>query len=326
MRQVNICGARESDGWDGGPLEVLVPGRSAYVAEISLSMRDDTLATLGSSVLLVGIIFFIGFRRSLPLLGMGFSLLLSCLVALALGLLIFGQLSMVAVGFCAILVGLGGDFAILIFGRYQQARIDGEQYGQAIATSVAKLGRAGFFGALTTAVGFLALIMSGSMGFSQLGVLIAIGIFFAGLFMCTILFLFVRPRQPPMRHDWVFEVVKKYVRWSVQRPGPILIFSSVVLLVLSAIGFSPVPPLHFEASARSLEPKNSRAGHALQQIMDKMPTRWEPVLAIVHGRDAQELHDEWQKISAHWASLQEPGKIKGFSTPAALCLSPMRMD
>src|SRR5205807_7576335 len=83
------------------------------------------------------------------------------------------------------------DFAILIFGRFQQARIDGQEYQQSIATAVSKLGRAVFFGALTTAVGFLALILSGSMGFSQLGVLIAIGIFFAGLFMCTILFLFV---------------------------------------------------------------------------------------------------------------------------------------
>ncbi|MDP9187395.1 MAG: hypothetical protein M3O72_08590, partial [Verrucomicrobiota bacterium] len=93
MRQVNAFRARASDGWDGGPLEVLVTGRSAYVAEISLSMRYDIVATLGSSVLLVGIIFFIGFRRWLPLLGMGFSLLLSCFVALAVGLLVFGRLS-----------------------------------------------------------------------------------------------------------------------------------------------------------------------------------------------------------------------------------------
>src|SRR6202030_1451491 len=185
MRQVNDFRARARGGWDGGPLDVLVTGRSAYVAEISLSMRYDVVATLGSSVMLVGIIFFIGFRRWLPLIGMGFSLLLACLVALAAGLLIFGRLSMVAVGFCAILVGLGVDFAILIFGRYQQARIDGEQYQQAIATSVGKLGRAVFFGALTTAVGFMALVLSGSMGFSQLGVLIAIGIFLAGLFMFT---------------------------------------------------------------------------------------------------------------------------------------------
>src|SRR5256714_3643512 len=326
MREVNAFRARASDGWDGGPLDVLVTGRSAYVAEISLSMRHDIVATLGSSVLLVGIIFFIGFRRWLPLLGMGFSLLLSCLVALAVGLLVFGRLSMVAVGFCAILVGLGVDFAILIFGRYQQARIDGEEYQQSIATSVAKLGRAVFFGALTTAVGFLALILSGSMGFSQLGVLIAIGIFFAGLFMCTILFLFVRPGQAPQQHDWVFEIVKKYVRWSVQRPAPMIIVAGGILLALTVFGFSPVPPLRFEARVRSLEPKNSRAAEALRAIMGKMPTRWEPVLAIIHARDAQELHDDWQRITAHWAELQQAGKIKGFSTPAALCLSPMWME
>ena len=314
------------NGWDGGPLDVLVTGRAAYVAEISLSMRYDIVATLGSSVLLVGIIFFIGFRRWLPLLGMGFALLLSCLVALATGLLVFGKLHMVAVGFCAILVGLGVDFAILIFGRYQQARVDGEQHQQGIATSVAKLGRAVFFGALTTAVGFLALILSGSIGFSQLGVLIAIGIFFAGLFMCTILFLFVRPSQVSQQHDWVFELARKYVRWSVQRPAPILMSSSAVLILLTVIGFSPVPALHFEASARSLEPKNSRASQALQAIMNKMPTRWEPVLAIVHAGNKQELHDYWQKVSAHWASLEEAGKIKGFSTPAALCFSPVLME
>src|SRR6266568_1000206 len=140
-----------------------------------------------------------------------------------------------------------------------------------IAKAVAKLGKAIFFGALTTAVGFLALVLSGSMGFSQLGVLIAIGIFVAGLFMCSILFLFIREQQAPVRHDWVFEIIKKYVRWAVRRPAPVLIFSSALLLLLTAIGFSPIPPLHFEASTRSLEPKNSWASIALQKIMHKMP-------------------------------------------------------
>jgi len=39
MRQVNAFRARAGDGWEGGPLEVLVTDASAYVAEISLSMR-----------------------------------------------------------------------------------------------------------------------------------------------------------------------------------------------------------------------------------------------------------------------------------------------
>src|SRR6266566_2863906 len=248
MRRVNEFRATAAEGWEGAPLQVLVTGRPAFVSEISLSMRYDVVATLLGSVVLVGIIFFAGFRRWLPLAGMAFCLLLSCLVALTAGQLLFGQLSMISVAFCAILVGLGVDFAILTIGRYQQARADGQPHQQAIATSVAKLGRAIFFGALTTAVGFLALVLSGAISFSQLGVLIAIGIFVAGLLMCSILFLFVRERHGAVRHDWLFEVVRNYVRWTVRKPAPMLICSSVVLLLLTAIGFSPVPPLRFEAS------------------------------------------------------------------------------
>jgi uncharacterized protein len=326
MREVNKFRVIATEGWNGGPLNVLVTGRSAFASEISLSMRYDVVATLLGSVLLVGTIFFVGFRRWLPLLGMAVCLLLSCLVALTLGLLLFGRLSMISVGFCAILVGLGVDFAILTIGRYHQARSDGEPHREAIATSIAKLGRAVFFGALTTAVGFLALVLSGSMAFSQLGVLIAIGIFVAGLFMCSILFLFVRERQAAIPHDRLFDGVRRYVRWTVRKPAPMLIFSSVLLLVLTAIGFSPIPPLHFEASARSLQPRNIRASQALETIMHEMPVRWEPVLAIVRSANPQELHDYWQKIVAHWRELQATGKIKGFSTPAALCPSPDWME
>jgi predicted exporter len=326
MRQVEQFRAQSPEGWDGGPLEVLVTGRSAYVSEISLSMRHDIVVTLVGSILLVSIIFFVGFHRWLPLIGMGFALLLSCLVALAIGLLVFQKLNMATIGFCAILVGLGVDFAILIFGRYQQARGDGESHPDAIATSVRMLGRAVFFGALTTAVGFLALILSGSLGFTELGLLVAIGIMVAGFFMCTILFLFVRERQVPLQRDWLFTIIKKYVRWGVQRPVPLVIASGIFLGALTIFGFSPVPPIKYDASTRSLEPKNSQAGRALEAIMQAMPTRWEPVLAIVAARDEQELHDSWKKISEHWSGLQRAGKIKGFSTPAALALSPRMME
>jgi len=329
MRRVNEFRASAAEGWDPeshSGLQILVTGRPAFVSEISLSMRHDVVATLFGSIVLVGIIFFAGFRRWLPLVGMAVCLLLSCLVALTAGQLLFGRLSMISVAFCAILVGLGVDFAILTIGRYHQARADGEPHRQAIATSVAKLGRAVFFGALTTAVGFLALVLSGAMTFSELGVLIAIGIFVAGLFMCSILFLFVREQKTAVAHDWLFEAVTKYVRWTVRKPAPMLIFSTAILLLLTAIGFSPVPPLRFEASPRSLQPKNIRANQALEEIMHRMPVRWEPVLAIVRATDPQELHNYWQKISAHWREIQAAGKIKGFSTPAALCSSPTWMQ
>src|SRR2546430_8002705 len=323
MRRVNEFRKTAAGGWDGSrTVKILVTGRPAFVSEISLSMRYDVVATLLGSVVLVGAIFFAGFRRWLPLVGMAFCLLLSCLIALTAGQLLFGRLSMVSVAFCAILVGLGVDFAILTVGRYDQARTDGEPHQQAIASSVAKLGRAVFFGALTTAVGFLALVLSGALSFSQLGVLIAIGIFVAGLLMCSILFLFVRERQARVHHDWLFKIVGNYVRWIVRKPAPMLILSAAFLLLLTVIGFSPVPPLHFQASTRSLQPKNIRASRALEEISTRRPGAGEQILTIVQPVNPQELHDYWQKISARLRELQAAGKIKRFSTPAALCASP----
>src|SRR5205814_529711 len=126
--------------------------------------------------------------------------------------------------------------------------------------------------------------------------------------------------------DWSSDVLGKYLRRAVRRPAAILICSRAVLLLLTGIGFSPIPPLRFEASTRSLQPKNIRANQALEEIMHRMPVRWEPVLAIVRATDPQELHNYWQKISAHWRDIQAAGKIKGFSTPAALCSSPTWMQ
>lgn len=327
MEKVNAFRAGAAEGWEGaGPLEVLVTGRSAYVAEISLSMRHDIIVTLFGSIFLVGGVFYVGFRRWLPLIGMGFSLLLCCLVALAAGLLIFHELNMVTIGMCAILIGLGVDFAILIFGRYEQARNEGAEHAPAIEAAVAKLGQAIFFGALTTAVGFMALLLANSGGFTQLGVLIAIGILVAAFLMTSVFFLFTRAHSSPPRSDWILALVKLYVRRTLRTPLLILWISLPILLLLFALALLPQLPLVFDASTRSMEPKSSDAGYALAQIMGKMPTRWEPVLAVVRAPNEEQLHENWQKIETRWRSLEKTGAIKGFSTPAALALSPRLLE
>src|SRR5438105_2932953 len=215
-------------------------------------MRRYSVVNVLCSIALVGAVFCIGFRRWLPLLGMGFSLLLCCLIGLAVGLLIFHRLNMITVGFCAILVGLGVDFAILIYGRYQQARSEGGGHRMAIADAIHSLGRAVFFGALTTAVGFLALVLSNSSGFIQLGVLIAIGISAAGLLMTTVFFLFVPQGDVPRRSDWILNLVKNYVHSMLVRPRPILAVSLPILIVLMIVAVVPHISCSFESNSRSL--------------------------------------------------------------------------
>jgi hypothetical protein len=75
-----------------------------------------------------------------------------------------------------------------------------------------------------------------------------------------------------------------------------------------------------------MEPKSSQAAHALAAIMAKMPVRWEPVLGIIRAPNEAQLHEWWQRVQSHWADLEKAGRIKSFSTPAALALSPERME
>ena len=264
MRDVQAFQAKANEGWEGGPLQILVTGRSAYVAEISLSMRHDIAITLLGSIVLVSGVFYAGFRRWLPLFGMGLCLLLCCVVALAIGLLVFHELNLVTVGFCAILIGLGVDFAILVFGRYQQARDDGEDHTGAVSEAVKGLSRAVFFGALTTAVGFLALILAGSRGFTQLGVLIAIGIVVAAIFTMTVFFLFLPRKSPPPRRDWMFTLVKNYVRWAVLHPRKCSGFRRPFWLWLTAIAVSPKPPIVFDAARIRWSRSAAMPGYALK--------------------------------------------------------------
>ena len=97
-----------------------------------------------------------------------------------------------------------------------------------------------FFWSLNDRGWILALLLSGSAGFTQLGVLIAIGISFAGLFMTTVFFLFSRAKR---RHDWRldFTLAKNYVRWCVRRPAAMLAISTPLLVLLTAIAVSPRP-------------------------------------------------------------------------------------
>ncbi len=138
--------------------------------------------------------------------------------------------------------------------------------------------------------------------------------------------MFLPRRTRPAENDWMLRAVKRYVTFAVDNPKPVLGLSVPLLLGLAIVAVSPTPRLPFDVSTRSMEPKKSDAGYALASIMARMPTRWEPVLGIVRAESQEELHAFWQKLEAHWARLREAGKIKDYSTPAALIMSPARIE
>ncbi|MEA3187333.1 MAG: uncharacterized protein QOD99_1163 [Chthoniobacter sp.] len=324
MRKVDNFNARFLASCDANARPtILVTGRTAYVDQISRAMHFDIITTLGGSILLVSGVFYFGFRRVWPLVALMHVLMLCCVIAIALGGLIFHELNLITVGLCSILVGLGVDFGMLLYGMYQSQRNAGVEHEEAIAASLRQLGGGIFIGALTTAAGFGSLALSGCAAFAQLGGLIAIGIVFASVLMMTVFFACVSRRRPPEEHDFLFEGGKAYVRAVFKQPKPILIATTLLLVAMSALAIAPVGRLKFEADPKTMEPKCA-ASDALHTIQQKFPAAQEPLLVLVSAKDPEEFHGAWAKLQARWSQLAADGKIKNARALGAFALSPER--
>jgi len=294
---------------------ILVTGRAAYVDEISTSMeRDIKLTSFVSLAAVVGL-FWLGFRRMWPLVGIAVLLALSAVMATAAGGLVFGSLNVVAIGFCSILFGLGDDFSLLICQRYYRAAADGLNRQDAIAQALRLAGPGILWVALTTAAGFLALCFAGSPGFRQLGALVAIGVILATVIMLVMLPLFLHGKMPPTARDTVF---LKYAQRCQSRPLPLLGVGGVLGVLGLILCLSPWRPLQFDLTPASLEPTRTPAAKALALMMSRFPDTFEPVIAVIQNPEPASLAALDQVMHA----ATREGLISSFTSPSPLVLSP----
>ena len=327
MKKVDDFRQRVLAGWDGAKPEVLVTGRTAYVGELSAIMRSDILMTLLTSALLVATVFWFGFRRVSPLVAILHVLLVSCVIAVGLGAAVFHELNMITIGLCAILIGLGVDFGMMLYSIYEIERGDGQSHEAAIATALRGQGRSVIFGALTSAAGFFSHVFSGCPGFAQLGVLICFGILFAAALMMTLFFVFLSDRFRPRKSDPLRAGSERFLDWVFTAPRRVWLVSTLLLALCTAFAFSPIRELHFDANPRTLEPPGSSAGNALRLITEKFPGFGDQLLVMLETHDAQKTHDGWTQLQSAWTKLVEQHEIKSASMMAgSLVLSPATVD
>lgn len=310
-----IADAQEKLG-PGAP-RIQVTGRSAYVEEIADSMERDIAITSTVSLLAVAGLFWFGFRRFLPLLGIVLILALSALLAMAFGIVVFSQLNIIAISFCAILFGLGDDFSLLLCQHFFQARADGLEREQAIRASIHHCLPGMLWVALTTGVGFLALCFGGSVGFAQLGLLVAVGVFLCAILMPVFLFPFVH-HAPKAGVD--FAPALWLAAQCERRPQLLLRVSIAAVLVAVGLLVSPWGRLGYDLSPSSLEPKNTPAAMTLAQMMQKFPATFEPVMVVLPRPDEAQL----LALNAVLADLKREGLLDSFSSPSGLRLDAER--
>lgn len=274
-------------------------GEPAFVAEISASMERD-MATCGLvTLLIVSIIVWLAYRRIRPLWAIWQMLFTVFLLTLATAGLLFGELTMISVGFASILIGLSVDYGFLIYEEAIARPSPPAALRRRVAPSIV-------WAALTTAVVFAALNISRLPGLAELGTLVALGVVFGAAMMLTVFATRVtRPEFQPAAP--VVELGGKAPRFL---PVAIALGMGALAAVPLLRGLPPV-----DATSNVLRPRDSQAYDALDRLTTRLGQPADTLMLIVRGRDTREVGERLYEAES---TLREAGEIASFQSIARL--------
>lgn len=142
----------------------------------SHTLTREILLSLLLSFVLIGLVYWVGFRT---LAGYGFvvvPLLLGMLWALGLTGWVLGRLNLMAAAFGAVLLGIGDDVGILLFSRYRDERQAGRAKALSLRAALLGTGPGVIAGGLATSTAFLACVAAPFPGFRDLGLTAGLGL------------------------------------------------------------------------------------------------------------------------------------------------------
>ena len=286
-------------------------GRPAFVTEIALGMEADLISSVASTLLVIVLLFYWAHRRLRPLLWLLTLLFLILVGTLALGGLIFGTLSVISVGFAAILLGLAVDYGMVL---YQEAlcapHLSATQLRRELAPSI-------IWSAVTTAGAFALLNFGGLPGLAQLGSLVAIGVSLAGLVM---LLAFLPPLLRSRNGISAVPAAPAVARDFIGSPRRAWTATALVLVITAVVLARHRPG--FDNSAQSLRPKKSEAMTTVEEITTRLKRTQEPMWMLASGRDEAEVAQRLDLAGAALSRAVSNGLIANFKLPSALWPKP----
>lgn len=285
-------------------------GEPAFVADISSTMEWDMSSSGFTTLLIVGAIFWLCYRRAKPLADLMSMLVLIFFVSLAAAGLFLNQLTVIGVGFASIMIGLSVDYGYFLY-----------QKSLHHTGTVRDLQRIGFknivWTAGTTAAAFFALNLSSLPGLSQLGNLVGIGVVVGAIVMLTLYApIAVKLRKVEPRVSFLERWLSspKFTRAAAWGTLALVLLLAGVLLVKG------MPGLDF--SARSLRPRKSTAYDALDRLQARLIDDRGLLSLIVKGSTADDVLERLRASEAKLSEAKARGEAESFQSALPLWAVP----
>lgn len=264
------------------------------VAEFDVVISDLKSSAFWSigGILLIIVLFY---RRLMALFYIAFPLAIAFLWTFALTEMVLGSLNLITIFLVLILFGLGIDYGIHNLQRYDEVRSKGGDMRRALATIIFKTGHASLLAALTTAVGFYALMLTDFRAFSEFGFiagtgvalsLISMYIVFPSLMVLAERVRVYRPPKLPRGRGGARG-------WNIRVATPVLVAGLVVTVLTTASAFT----IGFEKDFSKLDTSIPRISALKDKIQEVFPLRSDKAVVYVESlEDVSAVVEEVRRI------------------------------
>ncbi|NUU98529.1 MMPL family transporter [Marinitoga sp. 1138] len=223
-------------------------GTAVIERDEMVTTERDMAITTTVSVILILIIFYLGFRSFKFMILSIIPLITGIILALGYAKITIGSLNIMTVMMGAILAGLGIDYSIHIISLYLELRSKGNNVKDALYGVFEKNVRGIVAGAVTTAIVMGIFIISEFPGFREFGIVLSAGIIFTLISAITIL---------PILLKWFGKSFKDpgktfVIDYDIKKYRMISIILLVVLIIFSAVKITKV---QFEKNMLEIEAK-----------------------------------------------------------------------
>jgi hypothetical protein len=300
--------------------EVLFGGGHRIAVEDASLIRADVITNSMTSLVCVLLLFFFAYRRWWANLYAFLPLAAGLALTFTFAYLTLGRLNSATAGFSAMLVGLGIDFTIVMYGRYLEERLAGEEIGPALATMAAWSGPAVFLGAVTTLGTFYAFLFTHLPGLREFGLLTGTGIILllltAYVLLPALITLLDRGRTP-RPHPRLFDVDGLMAR--AQRHRHVLLVAAALATIASLFA---LPLIRFDDDVRKLRSPSNRGMRIQERVGEAFGFTFSSMVVIVDAPTVDELLDRVRRLGRGLEPMRHAGVIASYESLATLVPTP----
>jgi hopanoid biosynthesis associated RND transporter like protein HpnN len=285
--------AKELDINEANGVKVRITGDLALAFENLVTVRNSIGIATVVSILLVGVILFIGLGSGRMVFAGLLTLIIGLIWTTTFAIAFVGSLNLISITFAVLFVGLGIDYSIQFCLRYRELIDAGHGQWEGITTTARGVGRTLLLSCMTVAIGFYSFVPTPYSGVAELGLISGTGMFLSFFATITVLPMLLIVLRTEKKKGPALSFGEALSSLPYRRPKAIVI--GAILLGLASIPF--LPRVYFDYNPLDLYGKKSEAVTTIRELFKNVQAQPWTISVLVKGEEnAKRLAEKLGKL------------------------------